>query len=712
MKPAALITAALLAATAAPAAAKAPVVIQRDSWGIAHISGASDADAVYGMIYAQAEDDFNRIETNYLTALGRLAEADGEGGGEGALWQDLRQRMFFPHALLKAEYARAPAWLKALCRAWADGLNAYLADHPGTHPRVIRHFEPWMALSFTEGSIGGDVERVPVAPLQGIYGGGKTLALASTPVGPALPQGSNGMAVGPSHSANGHALLLINPHTSFFFRSEQQVTSQQGLNAYGASTWGQFFIYQGFNEKAGWMHTTSSIQRVDRFAESVVMRHGQPFARHGGKLEPLQRRPITLSFRRADGTLGQRTITTWASRHGPITAQEGDKWIASAMMVRPLAALEQSFLRTKVHNLAEFRRVGALKANSSNDTLFADSKGEFAYFHPQFVPVRNARADYRHPVNGADPANDWRGTHSLASLPQVVNPANGWVFNVNDGPWWAAGKDSPKRTAFPPYMDASGADARTPHAARVLGANPRFTLDGLIQAAYDPWLPEFARQLPLLFAADQRQPDPARAAAIALLKGWDCRWSAQSTATSLAVFWAEALSAMGEADAARADLSEQDWMASRASDAQRLAALDQAMARLTADFGGWQVPWGEINRYQRNDGAIRQSFDDAKSSRPVPFASSRWGSLAAFEAKAYPGTHRWYGTRGNSFVAVVEFGPKVVAKAVSAGGQNGDPANPHFADQAQRYADGALRPVWFYPEDLAGHVVSRRELKR
>ncbi len=700
----------LALATVQPAqAAPAGIVIQRDTWGIAHITAQTDADAVYGMIYAQAQDDFNRIETNYLTNLGRLAEAEGEA----ALWQDLRQRLYYPHAALRADYARSPAWLKRLMVAWAAGLNAYLADHPTVHPRVLTHFEPWMALSFTEGSLGGDIEEVSLEPLAAFYGGAApSLTLAQTPRPLEEPRGSNGIAIGPAHSASGHALLLINPHTSFFFRAEQQVTSAQGLNAYGAATWGQFFVYQGFNERAGWMHTSSGVHRVDRFAETVVVRGHARFTRHGAGLAPLRRGAVTLRYHRADGTLATRSFTTWASMHGPITGAVDGKWIASAMMVRAAPALMQSFLRTKVHNLAQFRRVAALRANSSNDTLFADASGEFAYFHPQFVPLRNPRADYRAAVDGSDPANDWHGLHPPGALPHVVNPANGWVFNVNDAPWRAAGADSPRQADFPAYIDEAGANPRTPHAEAVLKATPRFTLPGLVKAAYDPWLPEFARQLPLLVAAQARAPDPRRAEAVALLAGWDCRWSAMSTPTSLAMFWGEALSAVGRAEAEAADITLPDWMATRATDAQRLAALDTAMARLTSDFGSWQVPWGEINRFQRNDGAIRQVFDDARPSLAVPFAAAAWGSLAAFGARPYPGTKRWYGTYGNSFVAAVEFGPRVKAVAVSAGGESGDPTSAHFNDQASIYAAGALRPVWFYPEDLAPHVTARTVLVR
>ncbi|WP_309621701.1 penicillin acylase family protein [Novosphingobium sp.] len=683
--------------------------ITRDDWGIAHIKGQSDADAVFGMIYAQAEDDFNRIELNYLTNLGRLAEAQGES----AIWSDLRQRLFIDPAELKRQYAASPAWLKALMQGWAAGLNQYLADHPEVRPKVITRFEPWMALCFSEGSIGGDIENVPLSQLEAFYSGRQVpLALGEQPFAYREPAGSNGFAIGPSHSASGHPLLLINPHTSFFFRSEQQVQSDSGLNAYGAATWGQFFIYQGFNDAAGWMHTSSGVDNVDEFTETIVKRPAGGFAyRYGKQSRAVQEKAITLAFRKADGSIGQRTFATYATHHGPIVRSVGDKWIAFALMNKPVAALQQSFLRTKVRSVAEFRKVGLLKANSSNNTLFASNKGEYAYFHPQFLPVRDDRFDYTKPVDGSDPATDWKGLHPLSALPQVVNPQNGWVMNVNDGPWWSAGKDSPKQGDFPRYADAQGTQPRTEHAIAVLSARPKFTLDSLIQAAYDPWLPAFETLIPRLAQAQARNPDPKRAEAITMLQAWDRKWGLTSVETTLAVNYGEVLWATAEKDPGLKDFpGVPQWMASAASDEQHLAALDAAMARLTADFGSWKVPWGDINHFQRNDGNVVQTFDDAKPSAPVMFASANWGSLAAFGASRYPGTKRYYGTYGNSFVAVVEFGPRVRARAVTAGGESGDPASPHFADQVGRYVSGNLRPVYFYPEDLQGHVKSTHRI--
>ncbi|MBS0422404.1 MAG: penicillin acylase family protein [Proteobacteria bacterium] len=700
------VTLALSLLGAASLVQAANVTITRDDWGIAHVKGKTDADAVFGMIYAQAEDDFNRVETNYLTNLGRLAEAEGES----AIWQDLRQRLFIDPVKLQADYAASPPWLKKLMQAWAAGLNTYLKSHPETHPRVLTHFEPWMALSFSEGSIGGDIERVPLTQLQAFYDK-KPMAMTMAERGLTYvePQGSNGFAIAPAHTKNGHALLLINPHTSFFFRSELQMTSDEGLNAYGAVTWGQFFIYQGFNAKAGWMHTSSGIDNVDEFAETIADENGRPVYKYGAETRPVTSQRVTLSYRSADGTLAKREFTTYATHHGPIVREEGGKWIAFALMNKPVAALEQSFLRTKATDYAGFLKVAQLQANSSNNTLFADSKGEIAYLHPQFVPVRADKFDYRKPVDGSDPATDWHGLHSLDSLPQVVSPKNGWVYNTNNAPWTAAGADSPKKASFPRYMDEVGDNPRGPHAIRVLSARSDFTPQTLVSAAFDPYLTAFARLVPGLIAAYDRAPhaDPKLKGPIDLLRSWDFHWGVESKATSLAVFWGEALFVTALQPAKDADMTVWDYMAERSTDEQRLKALSQASDRLVADFGSWSVPWGQINRFQRNDGAITQTFSDTKPSFPIGFTGSQWGSLAAFGAQRYPGTKCYYGTKGNSFVAAVEFGPKVEAWAISAGGESGDPHSHHFLDQAQRYADGNFRKVYFYPTDLKGHIESR-----
>jgi acyl-homoserine-lactone acylase len=677
------------------------VTITRDDWGIAHVHGRSDADAVFGMIYAQAEDDFPRIEANYLTALGRTAEADGER----AIWQDLRARLYVSEPELKAWYATSPPEMQRLMNSWADGLNWFLAMHPEVKPKVLTRFEPWMALSFTEGSIGGDIERIDLGDLEKFYTGKRTLAAAALDT---EPQGSNGIAIAPPITADGHALLLINPHTSFFFRSELQMQSDEGLDTYGAATWGQFFIYQGFNRHVGWMHTSSGVDNVDEFAEKVERRGKGYCYWYGQTCRPLGARPITIRYRTADGKLAARSFTGLMTHRGPIVRADGSNWIAFAMMDKPVEALQQSYLRTKADGLAEFMKVSEFKANSSNIAVVADDKGNIAVLAPQFMPRRDDRFDYTKPVDGSDPATDWNGVHAVSELPNTINPPTHWAFNSNDWLYSAAGPYSPKPVDFPRYLDMAGESYRTVHSTRLLTQPGPGCLDRLQAAAYDSAQPSFEVLVPMLAAAWQALPpsDPRRARLaepIAALASWDKRWSVASVPNTVAQFWGAELAKAATAK----EWNDHDNFfrhMERLSPAEKLDAFVRGLDRLEQDFGSWRVPWGEVNRFQRISPLIDPPFDDKAPSIPVGFTSNRWGSLASFGATRKPGTRKWYGTNGNSFVAVVEFGPKVRARAITAGGESGYPDSPHFNDEALRYASGDLRGVYFYADQLKDHT--------
>jgi acyl-homoserine-lactone acylase len=685
------------------------VTITRDTWGIPHIHGKTDADAVFGLVYAQAEDDFNRVETNFINSMGRLAEAEGER----EIYRDLRMKLFIDPDSLKAQYAASPEWLKALMNGWADGLNYYLARHPEVKPRVITHFEPWMALSFSEGSIGGDIERVNLTQLQAFYGNQPRPEVKSSGEeegdGPNEPTGSNGIAIAPSNTVNHHALLLINPHTSFFFRAEVQVSSDEGLNTYGAVTWGQFFVYQGFNERAGWMHTSSGVDAIDEYVETIVKKGDRLYYKYGSEERPITATVVAVPYKTANG-MATKQFTVYRTHHGPIVRETSGKWVSVRLMQEPLKALTQSYTRTKARDYKTFKQSMELHTNSSNNTIFADADGDIAYFHGNFIPRRDPRFDWTKPVDGSDTATEWHGLLSVDETPHLLNPASGWLYNSNNWPWSAAGPASPKRASYPAYVETGREEsARGFHALRVLSNRKDFTIQGLRAAAYDSYLPAFERLIPSLLSAYDQLPasDPLKtklAEQIKVLRGWDLRWSESSVPTSLAVFWGEDLSRRVGADARRAGLSADDYIVDRATPAQRLEALTAASDKLAADFGSWKTPWGDINRFQRLTGDIVQPFNDAGPSIPVGFTSSRWGSLASFGARSYPGTKKWYGTSGNSFVAVVEFGDSVRAVAVTAGGESGHPASPHFNDEAQRYATGNLRDVYFYPSQLKGHI--------
>ena len=677
------------------------VTIIRDNWGIAHIYGKTDADAVFGLMYSQAEDDFNRIEVNFMNAMGRLAEAEGEK----EIYRDLRMKLFIDPEELKRQYGASPDWLKKLMNAWADGLNYYLHTHPETEARVLKRFEPWMALSFSEGSIGGDIERVSLNQLENFYGKRLTDKL---PVEvedlTKEPQGSNGFAIAPANSATGNALLLINPHTSFYFRAEVHMVSEEGLNAYGAVTWGQFFIYQGFSDKAGWMHTSSGADVIDEYLETVVEKEDGFYYKYGDDERRFIETTLSLPYKDGD-TLAEKQVTVYHSHHGPIVRDQDGKWVSVRLMNKPMEALTQSYMRTKANGHSEYYQTSRTKTNSSNNTVYADAQGNIAYYHGNFHPKRDISFDYTKPVDGSNPATEWQGLHPLEEQIILVNPENGWLMNTNNWPFSAAGAYSPKREDYPVYMSQYSENYRGLHATQVLTGKTDFTLESMIAAAYDSHLTAFQDLIPPLIAAYDATPDtdPIKASMdeqIEVLRDWDYRFSGTSIETSLAIFWGEELMRQSMPEARRRGINIYTYMIDETTAEQKLGALAAASNKLTVDFGNWKSAWGDINRFQRLTGDIVQPFDDSQPSFPVNFTSARWGSLAAYGQRTFNNTKKLYGTRGNSFVAAVEFGDKVRAKAISAGGQSGDPASPHFADQAELYAKGQLRDVYYYKEDV------------
>lgn len=682
------------------------ITIIRDDFGVPHVYARTDADAVFGMLYAQAEDDFKRIERNYIWATGRLAEIEGEE----ALFSDLRARLYMTVEEAKAAYAGAPGKIKQLCDAWADGLNYYLLTHPEVKPQLLTRFEPWMPMFFSEGSIGGDIESVPIEGIKAFYGGEKASPaarkVAMTDFNDREPRGSNGFAISGKLTRSGNAMLLINPHTSFYFRGEVHVVSEEGLNAYGAVTWGQFFIYQGFNEHTGWMHTSTYVDFMDEFIEDVFEQDGRLVYRYGDEIRPVKASSVTLKYRDGDG-MSERTFPMYHTHHGPVTHTIDGRWVVTRLNWDPVRALEQSFVRTKQNGHDGFRKMMDIRRNSSNNTVYADSSGNIAYYHGNFVPRRNPAFDYSQPVDGSNPATDWQGLHDVDEIVALLNPDNGWIQNCNSTPFTAAAEFSPKRENYPAYMAPDPENFRGVHAVRVLADISDMTLDKLIDIAYDPYLPGFEKLIPGLISAYDaaKVKDSELAAPIEALRNWDMKVSIDSVAMSLAHFYAVHYRDHGANPQKLRRMALINYFGTESPEEERLKMFSETVAGFKKDFGRWDVPWGEVNRFQRLSGDIELKYDDDAPSLPIPMASGRWGALASFGAKRYPGTKRIYGSSGNSFIAVVEFGDKVKAKSLLAGGQSGDPESPHFGDQALPYAKRQFKDVAYYREDVEKRAV-------
>jgi acyl-homoserine lactone acylase PvdQ len=672
------------------------VTIYRDQWGIPHIYGKTDADAVFGLLYAQCEDDFARVEMNYIEKLGRMSEVKGEK----ELAYDLYIKLLIDEKEAKEEYKTSPLWLKKLLNAYADGINYYLLKHPEVKPRLITHFEPWFPLLWTDGSIGaistGDVTEQETALF---YGLPAKVASATYQNPDEKLTGSNGFAVGPSLSKSGNSMLYINPHVTFYFRPEVHVESEEGLSVYGAVTWGQFFIYQGFNPYNGWMHTSSEVDVADAYMETTRSRNGRMEYLLDGKWIPFKTKIITL---------GSRKIKAYYNHRGPVLASRNGKWISVRSYNRARKSLVQSWLRTKTTGFADFKRVMEMRANTSNNTVYADNKGNIAYWHGNYVPRRNPTLDWGIPQDGSTSKNDWRGLHTLDEIVHSYNPASAWIQNCNSTAFTVAGPSSPLRANYPVYMAPDGENFRDRNAVRLFSQTSKLDLSGLIGLGYDRRLMAFEVLMPALLEAIAGETDLQEVANE--LKKWDYTASVTSIAQTVAIRWGlkimpkmtKTMQFGGETDV----VQNMEIYAKTGSREEMRQALRAVMKELESDFGTWRVAWGDLNRFQRISNQEVLQMSDAQPSIPVPFTSSAWGQLPSYTSRSIQGTKKWYGVNGNSFVAAVEFGSKIKAYSLLAGGQNGSPYSPHFFDQGKMYADGQFKEVYFYKSDVLKHAVS------
>ncbi|MXV17220.1 penicillin acylase family protein [Hufsiella ginkgonis] len=684
------------------------VEIIRDNYGVPHIYGKTDADAVFGLLYAQCEDDFKRVEMNYIEKLGRLSELNGNKD----LYNDLMIRLLIDSTEAIADYNRSEPWMKKLLNAYADGVNYYLYTHPQVKPALLTKFKPWYPYLWTDGSIGAiSTADITVRELRDFYSGDiKTGALSPREYDQL--SGSNGFAIAPQNTASGHAILWINPHTTFYFRPEVQISSEEGLRVYGAVTWGQFFVYQGFNDYCGWMHTSNAVDVADSYLEKIIKTGDKYFYEYDGKQLPVTEKKIAIKYADA-GQLKEKVFRTYFTRHGPVMAKRDGKWVSLTSYNRSAKSLVQSWLRTKSKGLEDYTKAMGLLANTSNNTVFADSKGNIAYWHGNHIPKRDPEFDWSKAVDGTTPATDYKGLHTVNEGVHVYNPKNGWLQNCNSTPFTVAGINSPKKAGYPPYMAPDGENFRAINAVKVLSSEHAFTLDKVIATGYDSYLSAFEVLIPPLLKAygqkvagyrDLEEP-------IALLAKWDYRSSASSVATTLAVEWAQKLSPaiaqvyIGQGDKDQVEKTRE--FASTARPEQLLGPLQTTLKDLQARFGTWQLPWGDVNRFQRLTGAIDEKYDDDKPSIPVGRASATWGQLPSFNSRVMPGTNKRYGVSGNSFICAVEFGPRIRAKSLLAGGESGDPDSPHFYDQAGAYAAGKFKDVLFYKEDVLEHIEKR-----
>lgn len=640
------------------------VNIYRDTWGVPHIYAKTDAGAVYGLMYAQAEDNFWQLEMDYIRALGRAAEVEGRRGLSG----DILYRAYEVESRAKAAYQSQSARMRALCDAFADGVNRYLATHPQVKPQLLAHWEPWFILANEmRGAAGAGItasERARAFPL--LAGTAQPVEGSGDAEG---DEGSNMWAVAPSRSVTGHALLMINPHVGFFGggqRYEAHLHSGEGLDVSGFAILGTPYIRSGHNAYLGWSHTNNYASTADVYLEALE--GGTEWAED-------------LRIKTDTGAVETRRATFRKTKHGPVLAIRGNQGLAVRSVAATGGVMEQRWAMAKARNLKEFQAAMARTALTGSNTMYADRDGNIWYLHGNAIPRRSTKFDWTKPVDGADPETDWKGLHKLTELAQVLNPPSGWLQNCNSTPFLTTeGAGNPQAADYPAYMAPEPDTPRSARSRAILAGSRRFSFADWALAAMDTKVGLAERRIPELLAAYRAKPVPELEPLVAELDHWDQVARLDSVAATL-------------------------FIRSAADPAGILAGLEKTKLALEAAWGTWRVPWGEVNRLQRvhTDG-IQEQFSDSKPSVPVPGAPSATGTVFTFGTRQPADQKRAYGTVGNTYVAVVEFSKTPMTRSLLVNGQSADPGSPHYTDQAPLYSAGKFKDAWFTSGDVRRHL--------
>lgn len=715
------------------------VTIYRDAYGIPHIVGPTDTACMFGFIYAQAEDYFWQIEDSYIRALGRASE----WYGEVELANDLVNHALDIQELSKQEYAKATPQSREFNQAVADALNFYLATHPESPPRLIKHFEPWQPLALgrfllyqsfiysksglTSRDILAVAQEIKGDQTSGIFLKPETLeqlaALERIEERKELISqhvGSNMWAVTPEKSTSGRSLLFINPHQPFFGPGqwyEGHVISGEGWNLSGACLFGSPFPTIGYNETLAWSHTVNQPNIADTYTITFDDSDNPLNYRYGDEHRQATESIISVAVKTDDGGVQPRQFKLTKTHHGPIVGKRNELPVAVKFAkLEEGGALDQWYAMGKAKTVAEFKNAMSVCNVPMFNAVAADTQGNIFYVYGAAVPRRSLKFDWSKPVDGSDPDTEWQGYHAFEELPQVENPKCGFVQNCNQSPWTTTllgdeladdqVDENPKSSEFPKYMvtESERDNGRAKISRRILANNKDFSFEAWAKYAFDTTILEAESRIPEVVDEWKKllEKEPERAEKIRevveLLGDWDCVSTVHSVPMTLTAMTFERVLPMVR----RGDIFNYP----------RIRALEAAIADLEEKFGTWKVAWGEINRLQRIHGSQINmlgagEFSDELPSLPVAGAPGPLGVVFNFYTLPQEGQKRRYGVAGHSFVGVVELSDKVQAKTVLQFGNSGDPKSPHWFDQAELYATGQFKPSWYERTDFeANSLVS------
>lgn len=682
------------------------VNIVRDNWGVPHIYTKTDADAVFGMMYVQSESYFYKIESAIIGKLGREAEVSGKS----ALYKDLWSRMFIDTLQAKKLLTQATPYMQNLCKAYAAGMNYFIYTHPALKPTLITRFQPWMPLMNNIPSMAGfslsESEVKNMYPLSGL----KEIVFTPSNFKEDASEraGSNGWAIASKLTSAHSPMILINPHSEFYNRIEVQLVSDEGLNVYGAPFLGEFHIWQGFNAFCGWMHTVTESDSRDLYVEKTsLLDNGTYKYEYDNNWKSVDSSEIILHFTN-NGTLNTAKFTVYKTHHGPVVAKRNNQWLSAKSINANNALLSVHWNITKSKTYQEFTGWLNKRVMTGTNTIYADKAGNIAYWHGNFVPIRDTGYDWSRPVPGNISATEWKGTHALNGIPNYINPTNGWVQNSNSTPLYGIGQFDSVMFKKPSYMFPDGHTPRAMNAIEQLKNGKDLSVDQVINMANSPFLMTAKRFIPTLIASYEKNTSDSVAQLllepISLLKQWDFMADTNSVATALAVLWVEKLVPYNLEKLKQPITYEEGYSVTNGSGLSlndisselQLKLLAKVVSDLKKDWGKWQIPWGQINRYQRSS----NEPSDSVFSLAVTAAPGFMGSLNAYVSKKAKDTKSRYGISGNTFVAAVTFGKRISGKTILTGGSSSNPASAHYTDQSNGYINAKYKTLLFYKEDV------------